>query len=148
MLTKTSYRWIVLLGMVALLLSACGAPTAAPIQAAPASTTPASAEELAPNLEVEEVQALVAAGGAVILDVREVSEYEAGHIPDAQLIPLGELPDRLNEVPRDETVVIVCRSGNRSAQAHQFLLDQGFTNVHNMKGGMNDWIAAGYEIEE
>ncbi|MBN1920118.1 MAG: rhodanese-like domain-containing protein [Anaerolineae bacterium] len=108
----------------------------------------APAEELAPNLEVEEVQALVAAGEVVILDVREVFEYKDGHIPDAQLIPLGELPNRLNEVPRDETVIIVCRSGNRSAQAHQFLLDQGFTNVHNMKGGMNDWIAAGYEIEK
>jgi len=148
MFKKTSYRWIVLLGMVAMLLNGCGAPKEAPAEATPAATAAAQAEELPLELEVEEVQALYAAGEVVIVDVREDSEYKAGHIPGAQLIPLGELPDRLNDVPRDETVVLVCRSGNRSAQAHQFLLDQGFTNVHNMKGGMNDWTAAGYETEK
>lgn len=139
------YRWITLLVAATLLLSGCSAPQTTTLQAAPAAT--AQTEALAPHLDVATVQRLHAAGEIVIIDVREDYEYQAGHIPGARLIPLGELPNRTSEIPRDETVVLVCRSGNRSAQAHRYLLDQGFTNVHNMRGGMLDWVAAGYETE-
>ena len=64
-------------------------------------------------------------------------------LPGAVWIPLGELPTRLNDIPKDKTVVAVCRSGNRSSQATSFLRGQGFDNVHNMTGGMNDWQQAG-----
>jgi rhodanese-related sulfurtransferase len=83
-----------------------------------------------------------------VLDVREPGEYAAGHIPGALLIPLGELPDRLHEVPEEGPVVVVCRSGNRSGQALRFLRQQGFDNVHNMLGGMLAWQRAGYEVEK
>lgn len=82
--------------------------------------------------------------GAFMLDVREVSEWTAGHIPEATLIPLGELANRLNEVPKDVKVVVVCRSGNRSAEGRDILLQAGFETVTSMAGGMNDWAAAGY----
>ena len=141
-----SYRWITLLAAATLLLSGCGAPRTTTLQAATVDTAQPTA--LALNLDVATVQRLHAAGEIVIIDVREDYEYKDGHIPGAQLIPLGELPDRTGEIPRDETVVIVCRSGNRSAQAHRYLLNQGFTNVHNMTGGMLDWVAAGYETEK
>ena len=84
----------------------------------------------------------------VLIDVREDSEYAEGHIPGATLIPLGQIPDRLDEIPTDKTVVAVCRSGNRSGQATDYLREQGFDNVHNMEGGMNAWSQAGYEIEK
>lgn len=83
--------------------------------------------------------------GAFLLDVREPEEWAAGHIPGATLIPLGELQSRLAEVPRDQTVVVYCRSGNRSVAGRQILKDGGFTNVASMSGGIQAWVAAGYE---
>lgn len=80
------------------------------------------------------------------LDVREVEEWEAGHIEWATLIPLGELASRSLELPRDQKIVIVCRSGNRSAQARDLLLGQGFEAVTSMAGGMNEWQAQGLPV--
>jgi rhodanese-related sulfurtransferase len=85
--------------------------------------------------------------GAFVLDVREINEWEDGHIPGATLIPLGELESRMNEIPKDQEVVIVCRSGNRSAQARDILKQADFTNITSMAGGMNQWIANSYEVE-
>ncbi len=85
--------------------------------------------------------------GAYILDVREVNEWEEAHIPGATLLPLGELESRLGEIPKDQDVVIVCRSGNRSAQARDLLMSAGFTNITSMAGGMNQWIANSFEFE-
>ena len=84
--------------------------------------------------------------GAFILDVREPNEWEAGHIPGATLIPLGELESRLDEVPTDQSVVVVCRSGNRSATGRDILLNAGFTDVTSMAGGMNEWISKSFDV--
>ena len=81
--------------------------------------------------------------GAFVLDVREQEEWNALHIPDATLIPLSQLSSRLSELPKDQEIVVVCRSGNRSAQGRDILLDAGFTNVTSMAGGMNQWQAQG-----
>jgi rhodanese-related sulfurtransferase len=75
--------------------------------------------------------------GAFILDVRQPEEWNEFHVPDSTLIPLGELAVRAE-------IVIVCRSGNRSAQARDLLLGAGFTQVTSMAGGLNQWKAAGY----
>jgi len=83
---------------------------------------------------------------AFILDVREPSEWAQFHIPGATLIPLGSLPNRLNEVPKDRQVVVVCRTGIRSAQGRDILLNAGFTKVTSMTGGMNAWQAQGLPI--
>jgi rhodanese-related sulfurtransferase len=83
--------------------------------------------------------------GAFILDVREQDEWNDYHIPGATLIPLGELPSRLNEVPQDQTVVVVCRSGNRSASGRDILLNAGFTQVTSMAGGVSSWRSQGLE---
>jgi rhodanese-related sulfurtransferase len=82
--------------------------------------------------------------GAFILDVREPDEWEQAHIPGATLIPLGQLEARANEVPDDREVVVVCRSGNRSAAGRDILLSAGFGSVTSMAGGMNEWRAGGY----
>ncbi len=84
--------------------------------------------------------------GAFVLDVREPDEWTVYHIPDATLIPLGELSARINEVPRDQDVVVVCRSGNRSASGRDLLLDAGFTRVTSLAGGVSQWQAAGYPV--
>ncbi len=83
----------------------------------------------------------------VMIDVREPHEFAAGHAPGAILIPLGELPYRLDEMPdTDEApVTVTCRSGNRSARAVAWLTLQGFDAV-NMDGGMLSWMAAGKAV--
>ena len=84
--------------------------------------------------------------GAFILDVREPSEWTQAHIAGATLIPLGELPNRLNEIPKDKTIVVVCRTGHRSAQGRDILLKAGFTNVTSMSGGLTEWQSQGQPV--
>ncbi|MGD0806992.1 MAG: rhodanese-like domain-containing protein [Anaerolineales bacterium] len=85
--------------------------------------------------------------GAFILDVRTSEEWNQGHIPGSILIPLDQLPGRLSEVPRDRDMVVVCRTGVRSAQGLQILQQAGFTRAASMTGGMDAWQAAGYPVE-
>ena len=80
------------------------------------------------------------------LDVREPSEWEEVHIPYATLIPLGDLTARLSEIPKNKNIIVVCRSGNRSAVGRDLLLNSGFTNVTSMAGGMSTWQAKGFPV--
>lgn len=84
--------------------------------------------------------------GTLILDVRTPQEWNQGHVPGATLIPLDELESRLSELPQDEEIVVICRSGNRSATARDILLRAGFPAVTSVAGGFNDWTATGYEV--
>jgi len=84
--------------------------------------------------------------GAFILDVRQPEEWTQFHIPGATLIPLGDLPNRLNEVPKDKEIVVVCRTGHRSAQGRDILKNAGFTKVTSMAGGVTQWQTAGLPI--
>ncbi len=86
------------------------------------------------------------AAGAFLLDVREPSEWEAGHVDGAVLIPLGQLSARASEVPTDKIVLVICRSGNRSADGRDILKDAGLTQVTSVSGGMNAWIQAGLPV--
>jgi rhodanese-related sulfurtransferase len=89
-----------------------------------------------------EVAAASVPDGAWLLDVREDDEWAAGHAPDARHIPLGELSARAAEVPQDQAVYVICRSGVRSARAAQALAAAGWQTI-NVAGGMQDWAAAG-----
>ena len=102
---------------------------------------------LAPSVDVDTAYALQDHPDVFLLDVREPDEYDAGHIPGITLIPMGEVADRLSEIPTDREVIVTCRTGNRSAQVVDFLRQQGFTNVHNMEGGIVAWEEAGYPVE-
>jgi adenylyltransferase/sulfurtransferase len=75
-----------------------------------------------------------------ILDVREPNEYQICKIPGSVLIPLGELPRRYAELPKDKDIVAHCKMGGRSAKAMEFLQTVGFKRVKNLKGGILDWI--------
>ncbi len=81
---------------------------------------------------------------ALVLDVREESEFQAGHIRGAKLIPLLKLKDRLGELERyrEKPIVVVCRSGNRSATACALLGNREFGQVYNLSGGMMAWQKA------
>jgi rhodanese-related sulfurtransferase len=82
--------------------------------------------------------------GAFVLDVRQPEEWVDHHIPGSTLIPLGELGTRLAEVPEDQEILVVCRSGNRSAEGRDILLRAGFEQVTSMAGGLTQWRSAGY----
>lgn len=74
-----------------------------------------------------------------IIDVRQPGEYMSGHIPGAKLIPLNELPSRFQEIDKNTKSVIVCHSGGRSSMACEFLQGQGYSDIHNLLGGMSMW---------
>ena len=76
-----------------------------------------------------------------LIDVREENEFEADNI-DGVLIPLGEIPSRMNEIPKNKKVIVHCRSGVRSANAIQFLEQNGYDNLHNLEGGIIAWNQA------
>lgn len=83
--------------------------------------------------------------GALLLDVREPHEWQAGHAPKAKHIALGVVGHRMAELPKDRTIVTVCRSGRRSDVAAKQLRDAGFT-TKNLSGGMQAWQAAGLPV--
>jgi rhodanese-related sulfurtransferase len=91
------------------------------------------------NINVAEAIALVS-DGALLLDVREDNEWEAGHAADATHIALGDVPDHLGDFANDRQIVCVCRSGVRSARAATFLIQNGFDAI-NLEGGMLAWAA-------
>ena len=84
--------------------------------------------------------------GAFFLDVRRQDEWDQYHAIGATLIPLDELPNRLNELPKDKQIVVICHSGNRSKQGRDILLDNGF-QATSIKGGLLQWYAANLPFE-
>ena len=104
----------------------------------PQANVQAQTDEV-PEITVQELKEKLDNGGRVsVLDVREPHEYEVANI-GARLIPLGELPERLVELDRDETLAIHCKTGGRSARAVKLLEEAGFENVYNVKGGITAW---------
>jgi rhodanese-related sulfurtransferase len=86
--------------------------------------------------------------GAVFLDVRTQEEWNQGHIARSLLIPLDQLQQRMNELPRDKDIVVVCKLGSRSKEGAAVLRQAGFARATCMSGGIQAWVAAGYPIEE
>ena len=87
---------------------------------------------------------------AHVVDVREAEEFANGHLPDARHIPLPKLSDRISEIEKfkDKPVIVCCASGMRSSRACGQLGKLGFNNVHNLAGGIDAWIGAGYPVKK
>ena len=99
-----------------------------------------------PQLTVDDMAGHLAAHDAVILDVRNATEWASGHLPSALHIPLGYLSERLEDVPSDRPVVVHCQGGGRSAIAASLLHRAGRDNVSNMVGGFQAWMGAGLPV--
>lgn len=112
--------------------------------AIPPQSDPTPVPEIAPV----DAHRLLAACGAVLLDVREPDEYAVAHVSGARLLPLGQVAAGLTGLPRAETVVVICRSGRRSAEAVRFLQQAGFARPLNLAGGILAWRAAGLPVIE
>ena len=83
--------------------------------------------------------------GTFVLDVRTPEEWNEFHAPDTTLIPLDQLAARVNELPKDQPIVVICRSGNRSQSGRDILLQAGF-DATSVNGGLNEWRATGYPV--
>ncbi|TME84902.1 MAG: rhodanese-like domain-containing protein [Chloroflexi bacterium] len=102
-----------------------------------------------PGIDVTQLrQRLKSEPAPFLLDVREQWEYQEGHVPGAQLIPLGELEHRVNEVPRDRPILAICHSGQRSFAAAAYLQRLGYTSVSNVDGGTAAWIERGFPVDK
>ena len=112
----------------------CGVAPAAPevtVNTASSNETETDVRELKRKIDAKE--------DFFLLDVREPNEFQIGRIPGSTLIPLGEVPQRVSEIPRDKEIVVHCKMGGRSAKAAAFLRQQGYKTVKNLKGGILDW---------
>lgn len=97
------------------------------------------------QVDVRQLSAAVTAG-AVVIDVREPYEYASGHVPGALSIPMHLVPLRVDEVPTDRDVYVICAGGNRSWQVCQFLGQRGIGTT-NVTGGTDSWKSAGFAID-
>lgn len=147
-------RILLLLLLTAVLIVGCGGETAVsnapvvPAAVAVQSQADNTAFSLGPSITAATLAEIKEREDVFVIDVREQWEYDEKHIPGVTLIPLGTIPDNMSLIPADKTVILTCRSGNRSGQAVDFLRAQGFTNVHNMEGGIIAWEEAGFPVEK
>ncbi|MEO8295273.1 MAG: MBL fold metallo-hydrolase [Gemmatimonadota bacterium] len=103
--------------------------------------------EVTPQMSVQDLAQAMKTGKVLVVDVRGRSEWEAGHIPGVENIPLGFLGDRADELSRDRQLVVHCQSGGRSAMGASVLQGRGFRNVANLVGGFAAWEGAGFEVD-
>jgi rhodanese-related sulfurtransferase len=82
--------------------------------------------------------------GAIVLDVRTYDEFVSGHIEKSLWMPLEQLKSLMDALPRDRLIIVVCRTGVRSAQAREILLDAGYSKITSLAGGIEAWVAAGF----
>ena len=93
-----------------------------------------------PSVDVEELRDLLATPQPpLVVDVREQKEADICRIPGSVLIPIGSLPERLGELPKDRKIVVHCHHGGRSSRAVAYLREQGYSHVFNLKGGIHGW---------
>ncbi len=124
-------------------LAGNGARNCAP-QPAPYTRDVATAEGSSP----QEAHTATRRGEGVLIDVREPWESDQMRIPGALLMPLGEVPARLGEIPEDRAVFVFCRMGGRSARAVEYLREHGRPRASNVVGGIDAWKEAGLPVDE
>jgi len=138
-----NWKLILPLLVLVLALAACGGQS----EQVDAPAPDININELPQEVDVQTVFDIQGLDDVYVLDVREQIEYDEKHIPGVTLLPISEIQSRLDEVPKDKEVIITCRTGNRSDQVTQFLLQNGYDNVHNMQGGIVAWEEAGFPVE-
>ena len=99
------------------------------------------------EVEVAELNSLLESNEAIrVIDVRQPAEIAAGTVPKAEAMPMHTIPLRMSELNKEDKLVLVCRSGARSAQACAFLQQQGYNEVYNLRGGMMGWAGSGLPV--
>jgi rhodanese-related sulfurtransferase len=114
-----------LLGLIsAVLLSACS-----------------SGQDANESVTLEQAKAMLESKSALVIDVRETQEHQMGVAPGMKLLPLSQLSQRVNEIPKssDQAILLICNTQNRSPKAQKILKENGYQNVKWVQGGMSDW---------
>lgn len=101
--------------------------------------TPPTPADLPVEITPAQAQAILAAGDALLIDVREPFEHEIGHVEGSRLIPLGSIPDSAGALPKDRPLLVYCHLGMRSLRATQFLRQHGYANASSIRGGIDAW---------
>jgi rhodanese-related sulfurtransferase len=144
-----STQALAVLALLVAVASGCSSSDGGDETATGGATDSAAATASFERVSVADIHGAVSSGDALLVDVREQQEWDAGHAAEAVHIPLGEIERRLDEVrdaAKGRPVVIICRSGNRSQQAAQIAVSGGIADVSSVDGGMGDWVAAGHPI--
>ncbi len=145
---KGKHAVLFVLLLLSLVFAACGGGETAVEEPAPAAVVEVvDVAALPDEISVETVHQIQAQDDVFVIDVREQSEYDDWHIPGVTLMPMSEFEQHIAQLPKDKEIIVTCNSGNRSGQVTNFLLQNGYTNVHNMQGGIQAWDAAGFETE-
>ncbi len=100
------------------------------------------------RISVGEGKEMINRDDVAVIDVRESPEYNAGHVPDARLIPVASVFARRDELPRDKDIVFVCAVGQRSALGAEMAAASGLTRLFNLEGGTEAWIKSGQTVEK
>lgn len=117
---------------------------AAPV--AHAQSPQPSSQQSVPLIEASTLNTMMKGGVRVyLLDVRQPEEFNQGHIKGATLMPLGTLSNTYTSLPKSGKLVVYCRSGRRSAEAVQFLMEHGYSNAVSLSGGFTAWTSAGFQ---
>ncbi|RDH88788.1 MAG: sulfurtransferase [endosymbiont of Seepiophila jonesi] len=99
------------------------------------------------EIDSSDLQARISAGDDFyLLDIRSAGEVAQGMLPDSDHMPMHVIPLRMDELPRDKDVILYCHSGARSYHACAYLIQQGFENVVNLRGGILGWARSGYQV--
>lgn len=97
----------------------------------------------------EELKALMDQGNKIVLvDCREQAEWDAGHIEGAIFMPLSDFQEQSKKLDKNSTIIMQCRSGQRSLKACQYLESEGYSDLTNLEGGIMGWISAGHPVSE
>ncbi len=100
------------------------------------------------RISVDEAKGMMSNGDVAVIDVREPHEYNAGHVPNAKLIPVATVFARKDELPHDKDVIFICQVGQRSALACEMAAAAGLTRLFNLEGGTEAWVKGGNPVEE
>ncbi len=102
---------------------------------------------LVQEIDSSDLQTRISAGDDFyLLDIRSVGEVAQGMLPDSDHMPMHAIPLRMDELPKDKDVILYCHSGARSYHACAYLIQQGFKNVINLRGGILGWARSGYQV--
>ncbi len=145
---KKNSRKVLLLSVV-IILFLCAATGILSFEKLHAEEGSTKAQTEVKNISVKQARELIDRDKDVfILDVRTQEEYNDAHIKGANLIPIQELEQNINKIPKDKKVVVHCAKGKRSAKACELLKDKGLKELYNVEGGLNQWKSEGFPVEK
>ncbi|MEG6523589.1 rhodanese-like domain-containing protein [Desulfotomaculum sp. 1211_IL3151] len=131
--------WLLLCSIILIILSGCSMNEIQNNEQQQIKSSVVQKEVTFQDISSKELRGFITSDDILLIDVREPYEFEEGYISNSINIPLGQLDNRLSELSKDQSIVVYCRSGRRSAAAAEIFVINGFLKVYNLKGGILQW---------